>query len=68
MRLGTPPRAGRVDDLFDLSRVDERFQGAVWDLISDYRGKLTDDELRHALEEILMMVYDLHGDGTVGSA
>ncbi len=68
MKIHTPPRPARTAELFDLERSDERFQAAVWDLIMEYGDKLTNEDLRHAVEEVLMMIYDLHGDGTVGSA
>jgi hypothetical protein len=48
--------------------MDESFEGAIWDLILAYSGKLGEDEMRTALEEVLLMYYDLNGDGTAGSA
>ena len=68
MKIHTPPRPARTDELFDLERTDERFQGAVWDLITTYGDQLNTEDLRHALEEVLLMYYDLNGDGTAGSA
>ncbi len=68
MKISIPPRPARTAELFDLERTDERFQGAVWDLITAYSNVLNNDDLRHALEEVVLMYYDLNGDGTAGSA
>ncbi len=68
MKMSIPPPPPPGEDPFDRQRMDESFEGAIWDLILAYSGKLGEDEMRTALEEVLLMYYDLNGDGTAGSA
>ena len=68
MKIHTPPPPPPDEDPFDRRRTDDRFEGAIWDLILKYSHIITEDEMRSALEEVLLMYYDVNGDGTAGSA
>ena len=67
MKIHTPPPPPPVEDPSRERPVD-RLGTAVWDLIMAYSGVISDDEMRRELEDVLLMYYELNGDGTAGSA
>ncbi len=68
MKISIPPPPPPGEDPFHRQRADERFEGAIWDLIVADSGAVDVDKMRTALEEVLLSYYDINGDGTAGSA
>ena len=61
-----PPLPTKAYD--DRARPSDSFQNAIFDLIIAYDGAASVAEMRSVLEEVLLLYYDHHGDGTAGSA